>query len=107
MKSMSKSTKAILGIMAALVLWALAGNSAWAVDPNPDNKTLVFPALVPKSGASNIPPSDSASGLIRNAYETFFERRLGTFNRMMNFPFLRHAEGDYRLMCSTVSRRVR
>lgn len=68
----SRSVAAALTLF--LVLWsALGGFKAFAVDPDQDNKTLIFPALVPKSGHDSTPPDGSASGAIRNAYESVFE----------------------------------
>jgi len=47
-------------------------HQAFAVDPDPDWKTLIFPSIVPKAGSFN-PPANSPSGAIRTSYETYFE----------------------------------
>lgn len=51
----------------------LAAGVAGAVDPVPDWKTLIMPALVPKAGHGAVPPADAQPGDIRNSYDTTYE----------------------------------
>ncbi|MEM7393183.1 MAG: hypothetical protein AAF492_12630, partial [Verrucomicrobiota bacterium] len=65
--------KTLLALGSMLLTMLTFVNSVQAIDPEPDYWTLIFPTLVPKAGQGPNPPADSASGLIRVAYEGFFE----------------------------------
>jgi hypothetical protein len=53
---------------------ALAPFDAQGADPQPDWHTLIFPSHAPKSGHVRPIPATEASGIIRNAYATTFEK---------------------------------
>jgi hypothetical protein len=61
--------------LAVVAIVAAAGfaMTARAVDPIPDHKTLVFPTMLPKAGHGATAPAGSEAGLIRNAYDGYYE----------------------------------